>query len=146
MATHGKAPGKCSPTKWTAPHDSGKKHGVGPTAGPARPGEGRREEERRGEGTEKWRPSQKTESASSRTRTSSPTLVSSRHVERTRRRATRSAPRVEVPPSNPVRLSALMDLYIHPLYVLVIKILSSILNSPATIHPLSTVGPTCHFI
>jgi hypothetical protein len=52
-----------------------------------------------------------------------------------------------------VRLPALMDLYIHPLYVLVSKILSSILNSPALIHPLyhplsilSTVGPTCHFI
>jgi hypothetical protein len=50
-------------------------------------------------------------------------------------------------------LPALMDLYIHPLYVLVSKILSSILNSPAPIHPLyhplstlSTVGPTCHFI
>jgi hypothetical protein len=50
-------------------------------------------------------------------------------------------------------LSALMDLYIHPLYVLVSKIFSSILNSPAPIHflyhPLSTlsiVGPTCHFI
>jgi hypothetical protein len=56
----------------------------------------------------------------------------------------------------PLRLSALMDLYIHPLYVLVSKILFSILNilnSPAPIHPLyhplstiSTVGPTCHFI
>jgi hypothetical protein len=52
-----------------------------------------------------------------------------------------------------LRLSALMDLYIHPLYVLVSKILSSILNSPAAIHPLyhplstlSTLGPTCHFI
>jgi hypothetical protein len=52
-----------------------------------------------------------------------------------------------------LRLSALIDLYIHPLYVLVNKILSSILNSPAPIHPLyhplstlSTVGPTCHFI
>jgi hypothetical protein len=52
-----------------------------------------------------------------------------------------------------LRLPALMDLYIHPLYVLVSKILSSILNSPALIHPLyhplstlSTVGPTCHFI
>jgi hypothetical protein len=50
-------------------------------------------------------------------------------------------------------LSALMDLYIYPLYVLVSKILSTILNSPAPIHPLyhplstlSTVGPTCHFI
>jgi hypothetical protein len=47
-----------------------------------------------------------------------------------------------------LRLSALMDLYIHPLYVLVSKILSSILNSPAPIHPLyhplstiSTIGP-----
>jgi hypothetical protein len=52
-----------------------------------------------------------------------------------------------------LRLSALIDLYIHPLYVLISKILSSILNSPAPIHPLyhplstiSTVGPTCHFI
>jgi hypothetical protein len=52
-----------------------------------------------------------------------------------------------------IRLPALMDLYIHPLYVLVSKILSSILNSPAPIHPLyhplstlSTVGPTYHFI
>jgi hypothetical protein len=51
------------------------------------------------------------------------------------------------------RLPALMDLYIHPLYVIVSKILSSILNSPAPIHPLyhslctlSTVGLTCHFI
>jgi hypothetical protein len=51
------------------------------------------------------------------------------------------------------RLSALMDLYIHPLYVLFSKILSSILNSPAPIyhlyHPLSTlstVGSTYHFI
>jgi hypothetical protein len=52
-----------------------------------------------------------------------------------------------------LRLSALMHLYIHPLYVLVSKIISSILNSPALIHPLyhplstlSTVGPTYHFI
>jgi hypothetical protein len=52
-----------------------------------------------------------------------------------------------------LRLSVLMDLYIHPLYILVSKILSSILNSSALIHslyhPLSTlfiVGPTCHFI
>jgi hypothetical protein len=49
-----------------------------------------------------------------------------------------------------IRLSALMDLYIHPLYILVIKILSSILNSSTSIYPLyhllSTVGPTCHFI
>jgi hypothetical protein len=48
-----------------------------------------------------------------------------------------------------LRLPALMDLYIHPLYVLVSKILSSILNFPASIHPLSTlftVGPTYHFI
>jgi hypothetical protein len=46
-----------------------------------------------------------------------------------------------------LRLSALMDLYIHPLYILVTKILSSILNSSALIHPLyyllSTVGLTC---
>jgi hypothetical protein len=53
----------------------------------------------------------------------------------------------------PVRLSALMPLYIPPLYILVSKILSFILNSPVSIHPLyhplftlSTVGPTCHFI
>jgi hypothetical protein len=46
-----------------------------------------------------------------------------------------------------------MDLYIHPLYVLVSKILSSILNSPTLIHPLYhplstlfTVRPTRHFI
>jgi hypothetical protein len=43
-----------------------------------------------------------------------------------------------------------LDLYIHPLYVLVSKILSSILNSTTPIHhlyhPLSTMGPTCHFI
>jgi hypothetical protein len=52
-----------------------------------------------------------------------------------------------------VRLPALYDLYIHPLYILVSKILSSILNSPAPIHPLyhplstlSIVGPTYHFI
>jgi hypothetical protein len=52
-----------------------------------------------------------------------------------------------------LRLSALMDLYIHPLYVLVSKIVSSILNSPAPIYPLyhplstiSTVGSTYHFI
>jgi hypothetical protein len=52
-----------------------------------------------------------------------------------------------------VRLSTLMDLYIYFLYVLVNKILSSILNSPAPIHPLyhslstlSTVELTCHFI
>jgi hypothetical protein len=52
-----------------------------------------------------------------------------------------------------LRLSVLMDLYIHPLYVLVSKIISSILNSSAPIHSLyhhlstlSTVGPTCHFI
>jgi hypothetical protein len=48
-----------------------------------------------------------------------------------------------------LRLPALMDLYIHPLYVLVSKILFFIFNSPAPIHPLyhpistlSTVGPT----
>jgi hypothetical protein len=34
-----------------------------------------------------------------------------------------------------IRLPALMNLYIHPLYVLVSKILSSILNSPARPHP-----------
>jgi hypothetical protein len=52
-----------------------------------------------------------------------------------------------------LRLPALMDLYIHPLYVLVSKIFSSILNSSALIYPLyhplstlSTVGLTCHFI
>jgi hypothetical protein len=52
-----------------------------------------------------------------------------------------------------IRLFTLMDLYIHPLYVLVSKIPFSILNSSAPIHPLyhplstlSTVGPTCHFI
>jgi senataxin len=51
------------------------------------------------------------------------------------------------------RLSALMDIYIHSLYVIVSKIISSILNSPAPIYPLyhplstlSTVGPTSHFI
>jgi hypothetical protein len=52
-----------------------------------------------------------------------------------------------------LRLPVFMDLYIHPLYVLVSKILSSILNSSTPIHPLyhplstlSTVGSTCHFI
>jgi hypothetical protein len=49
-----------------------------------------------------------------------------------------------------VRLSALMDVYIHPLYILVTKIIFSILNSSVPIHhlyhTLSTVGPTCHFI
>jgi hypothetical protein len=52
-----------------------------------------------------------------------------------------------------VRLPGLMDLYIHPLYVLVSKILSSILNSFAPIHPLyhplstlSTVRLTYQFI
>jgi hypothetical protein len=35
-----------------------------------------------------------------------------------------------------IRLLVLMDLYIHPLYVLVSKILSSILNSSIPIHPL----------
>jgi hypothetical protein len=48
-----------------------------------------------------------------------------------------------------IRLFALMDLYIHPPYVLVSKILSSIINSLVPIHPLyhplSTVGPTYHF-
>jgi hypothetical protein len=54
---------------------------------------------------------------------------------------------------NQLRLSTLIDLYIHPLYVLVSKILSSILNSPVLIHhlyhpisTLSTVRPTCYFI
>jgi hypothetical protein len=58
-------------------------------------------------------------------------------------------PRKELNPFRGIRLPALMDLYIHPLYVLVSKILSSILNSLALIHhlsTLSTVGPTCHFI
>jgi hypothetical protein len=49
-----------------------------------------------------------------------------------------------------IRLSALMDLYIRPLYILVIKIPSSISNSSALIlplyHPLYIVGPTYHFI
>jgi hypothetical protein len=52
-----------------------------------------------------------------------------------------------------LRLSAFMDIYIHPLYVLFSKILSSILNSSAPIHPLyhplstlSIVGSTYHFI
>jgi hypothetical protein len=44
-----------------------------------------------------------------------------------------------------LRLSALMILYFHPLYILVIKILSSIIISPTLIHPLYhplfTVGP-----
>jgi hypothetical protein len=40
-----------------------------------------------------------------------------------------------------VRLPALMELYIHPLYVLVSKIFSSILNSPAPIHPLYILYP-----
>jgi hypothetical protein len=64
------------------------------------------------------------------------------------------APLTDSPYGRPfLRLSALKDLYIYPLYVLVNKILSSILNSPAPIHPLYhplstlfTVGPTCHFI
>jgi hypothetical protein len=47
-------------------------------------------------------------------------------------------------------LCALMHLCIHPLYVLVSNILSSIFNFFTLIHPLyhplSTVGPTCHFI
>jgi hypothetical protein len=52
-----------------------------------------------------------------------------------------------------LRLPALMDLYIHLLYILVSKILFYILNSPAPIHSLyhplstlSTVGPTYRFI
>jgi hypothetical protein len=67
----------------------------------------------------------------------------------------------ELAPTTPVAgredvaktLPALMDFYIHPLYVLVSKIISSILNSPAPIHPLyhhlstlSPVWPTCQFI
>jgi hypothetical protein len=43
-------------------------------------------------------------------------------------------------------LHSLMDFYIHPLKDLVIKIFSSISNSSAFIHPLSTVGSTCHFV
>jgi hypothetical protein len=47
-----------------------------------------------------------------------------------------------------LRMSALIDFYIHPLKGLVIKILSSVPNSPASIHPLyhplSTVWHTCH--
>jgi hypothetical protein len=50
----------------------------------------------------------------------------------------------------PLRLSALMILYFYPLYIMVIKILSSILISSAPIHllyhSLSTVRSTCHFI
>jgi hypothetical protein len=52
-----------------------------------------------------------------------------------------------------LRQFAFIDLYIHPLYVLVNKILSFILNSTISIHslyhPLSTlsiVGSICHFI
>jgi hypothetical protein len=52
-----------------------------------------------------------------------------------------------------LRLPAPIHPLYHPLYVLVSKILSSILNSPAPIHPLYhplstlfTVGPTYHFI
>jgi hypothetical protein len=55
--------------------------------------------------------------------------------------------------SSGIRVPALIDLYIHPLYVLVSKILSFILNSSALIHPLyhplftlSTMGSTYHFI
>jgi hypothetical protein len=61
--------------------------------------------------------------------------------------------RFRVPTAGSLRLPTLIDLYIHPLYVLVSKILSSILNSLVPIHPLyhplstlSTVGPTYHFI
>jgi hypothetical protein len=60
--------------------------------------------------------------------------------------------RFRVSTAGSLRLPELIDLYIHPLYVLVSQILSSILNSPAPVHPLyhllstlSTVGPTCHF-
>jgi hypothetical protein len=62
---------------------------------------------------------------------------------------TRGAPGARACILSPLSLSALMDLYIHPLYVLVSKILLSILNSSAPIHPLyyplstlSTMGPT----
>jgi hypothetical protein len=65
--------------------------------------------------------------------------------------ATHPGGRKRVPGSSTLlawaRLSALMDLYIHPLYVLVSKILSFVLKSSALIHPLyhplSTVGSTC---
>jgi hypothetical protein len=57
---------------------------------------------------------------------------------------------LNTPYSFSLRLSALSDLYIHPLKDLVIKILSSISNSSASIYPLyhhlSTVGLTCHFV
>jgi lysosomal Pro-X carboxypeptidase len=60
---------------------------------------------------------------------------------------------IEVPYQLVVRPPALMDLYIHPLYILVSKILFSILNSFTPIHPLYhhlstlfTVGLTYHFI
>jgi hypothetical protein len=56
---------------------------------------------------------------------------------------------LEYATADSLSLSVLMDLYIHPLYVLVSKILLSILNSSAPIHPLyyplstlSTMGPT----
>jgi hypothetical protein len=52
----------------------------------------------------------------------------------------------EINPLWLLRLSVLMDLYIHHLYVLVINILFSIPKSPALIYPLSTVGSTYHFI
>jgi hypothetical protein len=49
-----------------------------------------------------------------------------------------------------IRLSAFMILYFYPLYILIIKILFSILIFFALIHPLyhhlSTVGLTYHFI
>jgi hypothetical protein len=55
--------------------------------------------------------------------------------------------------ARPTETTRTHGLYIHLLYVLVSKILSSILNSPAPINPLyhplytlSTVGSTFHFI
>jgi hypothetical protein len=48
------------------------------------------------------------------------------------------------------RLSTLVILYIHPLKVIFRPSHHKIYNFPASIHPLyhplSTVGPTCHFI
>jgi hypothetical protein len=85
-------------------------------------------------------------------------LCTSKEQERAKERGTsgeRACGEQEVPRDEwaALRLAALMHLYIHPLYVLVSKILSSILNSSALIHPLyhplstlSTVGLTCHFI
>jgi hypothetical protein len=44
-------------------------------------------------------------------------------------------------PSSSLRLSAFMDLYIYSLYVLVSKILFSIINSSAPIHPIYILYP-----